>query len=97
MEILAPKEWYAVLNVLEGEKGFAILLGTTDTGKSTLAKFLIFDLCKRGVKVALVDADIGQSLLGLSTTIGLALFESSPGHRKGKNDPARLSQAYLFL
>ena len=97
MEILAPKEWYAVLNVLEGEKGIAILLGTTDTGKSTLARFLITHLCQMGLKIALVDADIGQSLLGLPTTIGLSLFESPPGHRKGKNDPARLSQAYLFL
>jgi polynucleotide 5'-hydroxyl-kinase GRC3/NOL9 len=78
MEILVPKEWYNVLNVLEKEKGVAILLGATDTGKSTLAKFLITHLYQGGVKVALVDADIGQSSLGPPTTIGLALFDSPP-------------------
>jgi polynucleotide 5'-hydroxyl-kinase GRC3/NOL9 len=78
MEITAPKEWYALLDVLEKEKGIAIILGTTDTGKTTLAKFLIFNLCKRGLKIALVDADIGQSFLGPPATIGLSLFKSDP-------------------
>jgi len=78
MEIIAPEEWYTVLKDLEKERGIAILLGTTDTGKSTLAKFLIFNLCQRGLKVALVDADIGQSFLGPPTTIGLSVFKSHP-------------------
>jgi polynucleotide 5'-hydroxyl-kinase GRC3/NOL9 len=78
MEIIAPEEWYTTLDVLEKEKGITILLGTTDTGKSTLAKFLIFNLCQRGLKVALVDADIGQSFLGPPTTIGFSVFKSDP-------------------
>ena len=79
MEIIGPNEWYAILDTLEEEKGIAILLGATDTGKSTLAKYLIFNLCKRGLKVALVDADIGQSFLGPPTTIGFSVFKSDPG------------------
>jgi polynucleotide 5'-hydroxyl-kinase GRC3/NOL9 len=78
MEIIAPKEWHALLDVLEKERGIAIILGATDTGKSTLAKFLIFNLCQRRLRVALVDADIGQSFLGPPTTIGLAVFKSDP-------------------
>jgi polynucleotide 5'-hydroxyl-kinase GRC3/NOL9 len=78
MEISAPKEWFALSDVLEKEKGIAIILGAPDTGKSTLAKFLIFNLCKRGLKVALVDADIGQSFLGPPTTIGFSIFKSDP-------------------
>ncbi len=78
MDISAPKEWFGLLDVLEKEKGIAILLGATDTGKSTLAQFLIFHLCQRGLKVALVDGDIGQSFLGPPATIGLALFKSDP-------------------
>jgi polynucleotide 5'-hydroxyl-kinase GRC3/NOL9 len=78
MEIIAPKEWHAFLDVLEKERGIAIILGATDTGKSTLAKYLIFNLCQRGLKVALVDADIGQSFLGPPTTIGFAVFKSDP-------------------
>jgi polynucleotide 5'-hydroxyl-kinase GRC3/NOL9 len=78
MEISAPKEWFKLLDVLEEEKGIAILLGATDTGKSTLAKFLISHLCQRGLKVGLVDADIGQSFLGPPATIGFAVFKSDP-------------------
>ncbi len=77
-DIVAPGEWFALLDILETEKGIAIILGASDTGKSTLARFLIFNLCERGLKVALVDADIGQSFLGPPTTIGLSLFKSDP-------------------
>jgi polynucleotide 5'-hydroxyl-kinase GRC3/NOL9 len=78
MDISAPKEWFGFLDVLEKEKGIAILLGATDTGKSTLAQFLISHLCQRGLKVGLVDADIGQSFLGPPATIAFALFKSDP-------------------
>jgi polynucleotide 5'-hydroxyl-kinase GRC3/NOL9 len=78
MEMIAPKEWVPLLDVLKEEKGTSILLGATDTGKSTLAKFLIFNLCRIGLKVALIDADIGQSFLGPPTTIGLSVFKSDP-------------------
>jgi polynucleotide 5'-hydroxyl-kinase GRC3/NOL9 len=78
MEITAPKEWHALLDILENERGTAIIIGATDTGKTTLANFLISNLCRRGLKVALVDGDIGQSSLGPPTTIGLALFKSDP-------------------
>ncbi len=78
MEIIAPKEWFLLLDVLKEEKGIVILLGVTDTGKSSLIKFLILNLCQQGLKVALVDADIGQSFLGPPTTIGLAVFKSDP-------------------
>jgi polynucleotide 5'-hydroxyl-kinase GRC3/NOL9 len=78
MEIIGPEEWHALLDALEKEKGIAIILGATDTGKSTLAKFLIFNLCKRGLIVGLVDADIGQSFLGPPTTIDFAVFKSDP-------------------
>jgi polynucleotide 5'-hydroxyl-kinase GRC3/NOL9 len=78
MEISAPKEWFALLDVLKEEKGIVILLGATDTGKSTLAKFLILNLCQRGLKIALIDADVGQSTLGPPAAIGLAVFKSDP-------------------
>ncbi len=78
MEIAAPREWFRLLDALEKEKGVAIILGATDTGKTTLANFLILNLCRRGLKVALVDADIGQSSLGPPTAIGLAIFRSDP-------------------
>jgi polynucleotide 5'-hydroxyl-kinase GRC3/NOL9 len=78
MEIIAPKEWFPLLDILKKEKGIVILLGATDTGKSALAQFLILNLCQRRLKVALVDADVGQSTLGPPATIGFAVFKSDP-------------------
>ena len=78
MEMTASQDWHAVLDVLKEEKGIALLLGATDSGKSTLAKFLISNLCQQGLKIALVDADIGQSFLGPPATIGLSVFKSDP-------------------
>jgi len=78
MEITAPEEWYALLDILEKERGIAIIIGATDTGKTTLANFLTLNLCRRGLKVALVDSDIGQSTLGPPATIGFAIFKSDP-------------------
>ena len=77
-EIIASKEWFPLLDALKKEKGTSVLLGVTDSGKSTLAKFLIFNLCRIGLRVALIDADIGQSFLGPPTTIGLSVFKSDP-------------------
>lgn len=75
MEIDAPKEWVEVLEILSRERGIALILGDPDTGKSTFANFLIFNLCQGGLKVALVDADIGQSFLGPPSTIGFSVFK----------------------
>ncbi len=78
MEIQPSEEWNAILDSAAEEKGIIFFLGATDTGKSTLVKYLISKLCKRRIKTALVDADIGQSFLGPPTTIGLSVFDSSP-------------------
>jgi len=78
VEIHVPGEWYPLVNILEEKKEITLLLGATDTGKSTLAKYLISRLCQKGIKAALVDADIGQSFLGPPTTIGLSISESPP-------------------
>jgi len=73
-----PGDWVDLIEAIHRKKGSALILGAPDTGKSTLAHFLVTQLCRMGNVVALVDGDIGQSVLGLPTTIGLALFESAP-------------------
>jgi polynucleotide 5'-hydroxyl-kinase GRC3/NOL9 len=78
MEIIAQKEWFFLLDVLKEERGIVILLGATDTGKSSLVKFLILNLCQQGLKVALIDSGIGQPILGPPATIGLSVFKSDP-------------------
>src|SRR5919204_1805646 len=48
-----------------------LILGTSDTGKTSLAAQLAAALAARGERVAVVDADVGQSEIGPPTTIGL--------------------------
>lgn len=50
-----------------------MVIGESDTGKSTLARYLYQQCCRQGRRVAYLDADIGQSTLGLPTTLNLAL------------------------
>ena len=53
--------------------GTVVVIGAPDSGKSTLAAYLYQELCLRGLCVAYLDADVGQSTLGLPTTLNLAL------------------------
>lgn len=48
-----------------------LVLGATDTGKSTLVTSLAVTLAAAGHSVAVVDADLGQSDVGPPTTVGL--------------------------
>lgn len=53
-----------------------MIIGTTDSGKTTLARYLIMHLLSEDIRVSLVDSDVGQASLGLPGTISLKLFSS---------------------
>ena len=78
MAIVAEPSWEGVLEELL-LRGTAILLGATDCGKSTLARYLLRELTGQGVTAALIDADIGQSALGLPGTISMKTFRTPEG------------------
>ncbi len=63
---------------LADQRGTVMVVGASDTGKSTLARYLFQDLCRRGLRAAYLDADVGQSTLGVPTTMTVALA-STPG------------------
>ena len=48
-----------------------MVVGASDTGKTTLTAYLAGALAARGETVAVVDADVGQSEIGPPTTVGL--------------------------
>ena len=54
-----------------------LVLGASDSGKSTFCRYLIDSACDASLKAALVDADVGQSQIGPPTTIGMKMFESA--------------------
>src|SRR2546422_11318686 len=67
-----------------GEARVTLILGTSDTGKTSLAARLAGALAARGDRVAVVDADVGQSGIGPPTTHGLG---------RGTGELARLAAA----
>ncbi len=75
-EITIPRQWtrLGVADLI----GTVMIIGASDTAKSTLARYLYQELCRQGCRVAYLDADMGQSTLGLPTTLNMAL-SSEPG------------------
>ena len=70
-----PPAWEKI--DLHEARGALMVIGATDTGKSTFAQFLYRRLCaETGSRVAYLDGDPGQSTLGPPTTMTLALGKS---------------------
>jgi polynucleotide 5'-hydroxyl-kinase GRC3/NOL9 len=67
-------KWEETLEQIGKGPGTVLVLGASDTGKSTIARFLVKGLVEKGLRVGYVDADIGQSTLGPPATIGMALL-----------------------
>jgi polynucleotide 5'-hydroxyl-kinase GRC3/NOL9 len=62
--------------------GLTMVVGSPDTGKSTLCQYLVYRAYVAGLPVALVDLDLGQSHLGPPGALGLGLFPPRfPGDR----------------
>lgn len=62
-----------VYSRLLSDPGVVLLLGEIDTGKTTFAAELVQRATAAGITAGLVDADIGQSVVGPPTTVGLKL------------------------
>ncbi len=73
-----PEEWRRTAKEILERKGIVFVLGGVDSGKTTFSLFLVGEGVKKGLKVGLVDSDVGQSTIGPPTTIGLKLFENPP-------------------
>jgi polynucleotide 5'-hydroxyl-kinase GRC3/NOL9 len=52
-----------------------MVLGDTDAGKTTFARYLFLELCRLGRRAAYLDGDVGQNTLGLPTTMTVALCD----------------------
>ncbi|MCL6449905.1 MAG: hypothetical protein K6T75_01230 [Acetobacteraceae bacterium] len=85
------KEWQEAAEEVAAAPGVVVLVGATDTGKTTLAQFLANHCLARGRRVAVVDADVGQSDVGPPGTVGLSLLPSPIG----RLSDAPLTAAYF--
>jgi polynucleotide 5'-hydroxyl-kinase GRC3/NOL9 len=69
--------WQEIVNKILIEKFRTILLiGDTDTGKSSLATFIVNLALKKNLKPAVIDADMGQGDLAPPTAIGGTIIEN---------------------
>jgi len=75
-DINVPREWERIRP--EFLKGTIMVIGEPDSGKSTFARYLFLQLCRCHNRVAFLDCDVGQSTLGLPTTMNLALSGGEP-------------------
>ncbi|MBC7249376.1 MAG: hypothetical protein H5T62_03760 [Anaerolineae bacterium] len=73
--IHVPPQWKKVDITDLGET--MMIIGAPDTGKSTFARYLFQRLLERYPRVGFLDCDVGQSSLGLPTTMNLVL--ATPG------------------
>lgn len=84
--MVITNEWQqATVTIAEDERRplVVMVVGAVDTGKTTFCTFLARTLFEKGMKVAVVDADLGQSDIGLPTTIGMG-FVDKPIERLGE-------------
>lgn len=82
IDFTVPAEWQELDR--ETLSGTVLLVGATDTGKSTLARWLLEQTRSRGRTAAWLDGDLGQSSLGLPGTLNLVTVtgeSSAPLHR----------------
>ena len=82
-------DWRALSARIDAEGGLALLLGASDSGKTTLARWLMRALAAAGRRVALVDGDIGQSTVGPPATASLAF--AAPAQNESVLAPVALS------
>ncbi len=82
------QDWRTLANRIVKPQKIVIVIGTTDTGKSTFCRFLVDAALAQGLKTGFVDTDVGQSHIGPPTTIGMKSFtpEMAPIELDGTAD-----------
>ncbi len=68
-------EWDATLDEIAASGGTTMVLGGIDVGKTTFTRLLVNRAVAAGKRVAVLDADPGQSQIGPPACAGLALVE----------------------
>ena len=69
LESTIPTSWTEAAHVLHRQQGVAVIVGDVDSGKSSLCTFLANMCARNGLKVGVIDADVGQADIGPPTTI----------------------------
>ncbi|HHE71120.1 MAG TPA: hypothetical protein ENL34_02405, partial [Chloroflexi bacterium] len=82
-QLQIPKEWGSL--PLRAKERPVVVLGGTDTGKTTLATYCYQQLQAHKIGTGLIDLDLGQNSLGMPTTVGLEVpLDSGVMSRRGR-------------
>ncbi|MFQ5957270.1 MAG: Clp1/GlmU family protein [Candidatus Brocadiales bacterium] len=76
--IKIPSYWKELAEDIHQVKGVVMVVGASNTGKTTLANYLAKEFYKRGNRVSFISADMGQCAFGPPATISMAILESVP-------------------
>ncbi len=79
-------DWERVARDIVHPQAVILVIGSTDTGKSTFCRYLVERGVSQGLRVGFVDADVGQSQIGPPTTIGLKMLSRIPDWDKVEAD-----------
>jgi polynucleotide 5'-hydroxyl-kinase GRC3/NOL9 len=71
-ESTIPTGWIEAAQVVQRQGGVTVIVGDVDSGKSSLCTLLANICVDSGLKVGVVDADVGQTDIGPPTTISSA-------------------------
>jgi len=63
-----PPSWRNAADALRRSRGFAVILGDVDSGKSTLCAYLANICLDHEVQTCIIDGDVGQADIGPPTT-----------------------------
>jgi polynucleotide 5'-hydroxyl-kinase GRC3/NOL9 len=75
-ETKIPDSWREVEKAVDS--GITVFIGASDSGKSSIIAYLANKLVARGLRVGIVDSDIGQKDIGPVGTISSAVFSDLP-------------------
>lgn len=75
-ESTIPTSWREASQIARQSLGTVVILGDVDSGKSTLCTFLANECFRHGLRVSVIDGDIGQADIGPPTTVSLATVRS---------------------
>lgn len=76
MAFSVPDSWKPHIEGILTDPGVVVVVGGTDTGKTSLCTMLAGEGFRSGLSTAVVDGDLGQSEIGPPTTVGLGVVES---------------------
>ncbi|MCX7845065.1 MAG: Clp1/GlmU family protein [Dictyoglomaceae bacterium] len=70
-----PSPWERIKNKIMEQKGLVVVLGLPDVGKSSFVYYLAKEALKNNLKIGIVNSDLGQSEIGIPTTVSLSIPE----------------------